>query len=53
MQTTVNAVKEVGMTVKTIIGGAPVTQAFADQIGADGYSADAPGAVKLVKALVA
>ena len=28
------------------------TQAFADQIGADGYSADAPGAVKLVKQLV-
>jgi len=53
MQTTVNAVKEAGMTVKTIIGGAPVTQAFAEQIGADGYSADAPGAVKLVKQLVA
>ena len=53
METTVKAVKEAGMTVKTIIGGAPVTQAFADQIGADGYSADAPGAVKLVKALVA
>ncbi|BBO76030.1 corrinoid methyltransferase [Desulfosarcina widdelii] len=53
METTVKAVKEAGMSVKTIIGGAPVTQAFADQIGADGYSADAPGAVKLVKALVA
>jgi corrinoid protein of di/trimethylamine methyltransferase len=53
MKTTVNAVKEAGMKVKTIIGGAPVTQAFADQIGADGYSADAPGAVKLVKQLVA
>jgi 5-methyltetrahydrofolate--homocysteine methyltransferase len=52
MESTVKAVKEAGMTVKTIIGGAPVTQAFADQIGADGYSADAPGAVKLVKALV-
>ena len=52
MQTTVTAVKEAGMAVKTIIGGAPVTQAFADQIGADGYSADAPGAVKLVKQLV-
>jgi 5-methyltetrahydrofolate--homocysteine methyltransferase len=52
METTVKAVKEAGMTVKTIIGGAPVTQAFADQIGADGYSADAPGAVKLVKQLV-
>ena len=53
METTVKAVKEAGMAVKTIIGGAPVTKAFADQIGADGYSADAPGAVKLVKELVA
>jgi 5-methyltetrahydrofolate--homocysteine methyltransferase len=53
MQSTVSAVKEAGMATRTIIGGAPVTQAFADQIGADGYSADAPGAVKLVKQLVA
>ena len=53
MQTTVRAVKEAGIAVKTIVGGAPVTQDFAAQIGADGYSADAPGAVKLVKKLVA
>jgi len=53
MESTVKAVKEAGMTTRTIIGGAPVTQAFADQIGADGYSADAPGAVKLVKQLEA
>ncbi len=53
MESTIQAVKEAGITTATIIGGAPVTQAFADQIGADGYSADAPGAVKLVKALVA
>lgn len=53
MESTVKAVKEAGMAVKTIIGGAPVTQSFADQIGADGYSADAPGAVKLVKQLMA
>jgi 5-methyltetrahydrofolate--homocysteine methyltransferase len=53
MESTVKAVKEAGMTTRTIIGGAPVTQAFADQIGADGYSADAPGAVKLVKQLLA
>jgi len=53
MESTVRAVREAGMSVKTIIGGAPVTQAFADQLGADGYSADAPGAVKLVKQLVA
>jgi 5-methyltetrahydrofolate--homocysteine methyltransferase len=53
MESTVKAVKEAGMSTRTIIGGAPVTQAFADQIGADGYSADAPGAVKLVKDLIA
>ena len=39
--------------VKVIVGGAPVTQRFADQIGADGYSPNAPGAVELVKRLVA
>lgn len=33
--------------VRVIVGGAPVTQAFADEIGADGYSADAAGAVDL------
>ena len=53
MEKTINALRDAGASVKTIIGGAPVTQAFADQIGADGYSADAPGAVKLVKQLVA
>jgi corrinoid protein of di/trimethylamine methyltransferase len=53
METTVKAVKEAGLATRTIIGGAPVTQAFADQIGADGYSDDAPGAVKLIKQLVA
>jgi 5-methyltetrahydrofolate--homocysteine methyltransferase len=41
------------LATKTIIGGAPVTQAFADQIGADGFSSDAPGAVKLVKQFIA
>jgi len=53
MQTTVTAIKEAGLSSRTIIGGAPVTQSFADQIGADGYSPDAPGAVRLVKKLVA
>ncbi len=52
METTIKAVKEAGMSVKTIIGGAPVTQTFADQIEANGYSADAPGAVKLVKQIL-
>ena len=36
-----------------IVGGAPLTQDFADKIGADGYGADAPGAVNLVHTLVA
>lgn len=53
MDSTVKAVKEAGLSVKTIVGGAPVTQAFANTIGADGYSADAAGAVKLVKQIVA
>jgi 5-methyltetrahydrofolate--homocysteine methyltransferase len=51
MESTVKAVKEAGMEVKTIVGGAPVTQGFADEIGADGYSPDAPGAVLLVRKL--
>jgi len=38
--------------VKVIIGGGPISQAFADKIGADGYSANAPAAVKLVKHLL-
>ncbi len=37
--------------VKVIIGGAPVTQEFCDEIGADGFSSDANGAVKLVDKL--
>ena len=53
MQATVRAVREAGLAAKAIVGGAPVTQAFADQIGADGYSADAPGAVELARRLVA
>jgi len=53
MQATVKAIKEAGLSSRIIIGGAPVTQRLADQIGADGYSRDAPGAVRLVKKLVA
>jgi 5-methyltetrahydrofolate--homocysteine methyltransferase len=40
---------EVGAGLKIIIGGAPVTQEFADTIGADGYAADAPAAVARIK----
>jgi 5-methyltetrahydrofolate--homocysteine methyltransferase len=55
MKTTVDAVKEAGITdkVRTLIGGAPVTEAYADQIGADGYAADAASASDRAKELVA
>ncbi len=42
-----------GTDVKVIIGGAPVTQAYCDEIGAHGYSEDANGAVKLMDQLLA
>ena len=35
-----------------IVGGAPVTQEYADAVGADGYSADASSAVKKAKQLI-
>ena len=44
---------EVRKRVKIIIGGAPVTQDFADEIGADGYGPNAPSAVQLAKNLLA
>ncbi|MFP4052639.1 MAG: corrinoid protein [Phycisphaerae bacterium] len=53
MQEVVGALKGAGIEVKTIIGGAPVTQNFADEIGADGYAADAASAVDVVKTLIA
>ncbi|MCL2044687.1 MAG: corrinoid protein [Treponema sp.] len=54
LQETTKAIKECGITgFKLIVGGAPVTQEFADQIGADGYSPDAAGAAELAKKLVA
>ncbi len=39
--------------VKVLIGGAPITQEYADQIGADGYSTDAASAADLAKKLIA
>jgi methanogenic corrinoid protein MtbC1 len=39
--------------VKVMIGGAPVTQEFADEIGADGYSENANSAVALARRLMA
>jgi 5-methyltetrahydrofolate--homocysteine methyltransferase len=53
MKDTIKAVKEAGLKSKVIIGGAPITQQFADEIGADGYSPDAASAVDLVMKLTA
>jgi 5-methyltetrahydrofolate--homocysteine methyltransferase len=53
MKTVVETVRAKGIDVKIACGGAPVTQKFADEIGADGYAADAAGAVELFKRLVA
>jgi len=52
MEKTVRAIREAGLAAKVIIGGAPVTQNFADKIGADGYSADAATAVDVAKSLL-
>jgi len=54
MKNTISALKEAGLrdSIKIIVGGAPVTQEFADQIGADGYGYDSPGAAQTCKELV-
>lgn len=52
MEKTIQAIKDAGLSIKTMIGGAPVTQAYADKIGADGYAADAATAVDVAKTLL-
>ena len=54
MKTTIEALKEAGVrdNVKVIIGGAPVTQRYADEIGADGYAPDAASAVDVTRQLL-
>jgi methanogenic corrinoid protein MtbC1 len=42
-----------GSQVKVMVGGAPVTRSWVEEIGADGYSEDAVGAVAVAKQLVA
>jgi len=49
----IEAVKEAGLDVKVMIGGAPITQDYADEIGADGYAADAATAVDVARSLMA
>jgi 5-methyltetrahydrofolate--homocysteine methyltransferase len=55
MGETIAALKEAGLreSVKVLVGGAPVTQAWADEVGADGYGANAALAVERAKARVA
>ncbi|MBL7185743.1 MAG: cobalamin-dependent protein [Phycisphaerae bacterium] len=53
MEKTLKALRDAGASVKVMIGGAPVTQDYADRIGADGYAADAASAVDVAKSLVA
>ena len=54
MKNTINALQEAGVrdAVKVIVGGAPVTQKFANDVGADGYAYDAPGAAQKCKELL-
>ena len=53
IKTTVEALKGAGLdATKVVIGGAPVTQAYADQVGADGYAPDAASAVDVARKLL-
>jgi 5-methyltetrahydrofolate--homocysteine methyltransferase len=54
MADVVKAVREAGLSdVKVLVGGAPITQEFADEIGADGYARDAATAATLAKEILA
>jgi 5-methyltetrahydrofolate--homocysteine methyltransferase len=46
------ACKDAGLNVKTLVGGAPITQAYADEIGADGFAPDAASAADKAKELI-
>jgi 5-methyltetrahydrofolate--homocysteine methyltransferase len=54
MEHTIRAMEEAGVRdkVKVMVGGAPVTQSFADQIGADGYASNAASAAEMAKKFV-
>jgi len=52
MKNVIAALKEAGLEAKVVIGGAPVTQNYADEIGADGYAPDAATAVDVAKELI-
>ncbi len=48
----IKALKDEGLAFKTVVGGAPATQRWADQIGADAYAEDANDGVKKINALL-
>jgi 5-methyltetrahydrofolate--homocysteine methyltransferase len=52
MQETVKRLKEYGNRIKIVVGGAPITAKFAQEIGADGYAADAASAVEKAAELI-
>ncbi len=52
MQTVIERIKEEGLAVKTMVGGAPISPAFAEKIGADGYAKNAAEAVEKAKELL-
>lgn len=52
MRSTVETLKAAGLDVKVMVGGAPITQDFANEIGADGFSSDAASAVDLARSLM-
>ena len=52
MKAAIDEMKKAGISIKTMIGGAPVTQSYADEIGANGYAADAASAVDKAKELL-
>jgi 5-methyltetrahydrofolate--homocysteine methyltransferase len=55
MQVAIEAIKVAGLRdqVRIVVGGAPITKSYADEIGADGYAEDASSAVRLVKEVLA
>lgn len=52
MEAVIKAIRERELNYKTMVGGAPVTQSFAEKIGADGYGEDAPAAVEVARKLL-
>jgi 5-methyltetrahydrofolate--homocysteine methyltransferase len=53
MEKTIKALEESGVGAKVMVGGAPVTESFAEKIGAQGFAPDAASAVDTAKSLVA